>query len=156
MILDVYGSGNDQQEKAARNLVKELNITHKVCFHGNCPNEEVQRAMKASQVFLFTSISEDTSTVVMEAISNELPVVCFDICGMSYVIDETVGIKIKIAEPKKDIEDFAQALLSLYSNREKLKLLAENCRKKAVALSWENKAKQMLKLYEKLLEEKSQ
>mgnify|MGYP000217128983 CR=1 FL=1 len=61
--------------------------------------------------FLFTSVSEDTSTVVLEAISCQLPVLCFDACGFGYVINEKVGIKIPFSTPEQSIKDFAEKLI---------------------------------------------
>ncbi len=44
-------------------------------------HEEINSIMQESDLFFFTSIMDATSTVVMEAIQNRLPVVCFDTCG---------------------------------------------------------------------------
>ena len=55
-------------------------------------------------LFFFTSVSEDTSTVVLEAISSQLPILCFDTCGFGYVINEKVGIKIPLTNPKQSVK----------------------------------------------------
>lgn len=55
--------------------------------------------MANADLFFFTSVSEDTSTVVLEAVSCNLPVLCFDTCGMGYVINDKVGIKISLSNP---------------------------------------------------------
>ena len=91
--LDIYGSGNEIQVLEAHNLAKNLELEQFVTWYGNQPNNIVIEAMKKAHLFLFTSISEDTSTVILEAVSNQLPVVCFDTCGMGYVINEKVGKK---------------------------------------------------------------
>lgn len=77
--------------------------------------------MRNAHLFLFTSINEDTSTVVLEAISNQLPVVCFDTCGMGYVIDKSIGIKVPLSTPQQSINDFARVLNKLENNRHLLK-----------------------------------
>lgn len=93
-------------------------------------------------------MNEDTSTVVLEAVSNQLPVVCFDACGMAAVIDETVGRKITLSSPTQSVKDFAKVLNELEADRDLLKQLSVNCRQRQEELSWDNKAKQMLELYE--------
>ena len=107
--------------------------------------------MKKAQIFFFTSISEDTSTVVLEAISNRLPVLCFNSCGMAAVINEKVGYKIELSNPQQSINDFAAALNRFEKNRNLLKECSLNCKARQQELSWENKAKQMVDLYQKAL-----
>ena len=147
ILLDVYGTGTDDQVSTAKALSVSLGIADRVIWHGNRPNHEVHKNMRSSQIFLFTSVSEDTSTVVLEAVSNQLPVVCFDVCGMATVIDETVGRKITLSSPTQSVKDFAKVLNELEADRSLLKQLSLNCRQRQEDLSWDNKVKQMLELY---------
>ena len=148
ILLNVYGTGTDEQVSAAKALSNSLGIIDQVIWHGNRPNHEVHEKMCSSHIFLFTSVYEDTSTVVLEAVSNQLPVVCFDACGMAAVIDETVGRKITLSSPTQSVKDFAKVLNELEADRGLLKQLSLNCRQRQEELSWDNKAKQMLELYE--------
>lgn len=155
IILKVYGTGNDKQIAGAKYLTESLGIEDKVDFMGARPNAEVKDAMKNADIFFFTSVNEDTSTVVLEAVSNNLPVVCIDCCGMSAVIDNKVGRKIPLTNPKQSIYDFADAILELYDNREKLTEMSDNCTQRAHELSWDNKAKKMIELYKEVLQKHS-
>ena len=103
--------------------------------------------MCKSDLFFFTSVSEDTSTVVLEAISCQLPVLCFDACGFGYVINEKVGIKIPISTPEQSVKDFAEKIDYLYHHRDILQQLSKQCCQRQEELSWDNKAKQMVTLY---------
>ncbi len=150
IILDIYGTGAAKQIAEARNLTMTLGIDDNVVWHGSQPNQTVMEAMKDSQVFFFTSVSEDTSTVVLEAISNRLPVICFDACGMSAVIDESVGRKIPLSTPSQSVHAFAEVLNELEHDRNLLKTLSENCKQRQVELSWSEKAKTMVNLYHKV------
>lgn len=147
IILDIYGSGNEEQTAAAKQLAVALGIKNQTIWHGNQPNQIVMEAMKKAQLFFFTSISEDTSTVVLEAISNRLPVLCFNTCGMAAVIDEKVGHKIELTNPQQSVKEFAEALNRFEKDRELLKECSLNCKARQQELSWENKAKQMVELY---------
>lgn len=150
--LDIYGSGNEKQVLEAHNLADSLDLKQFITWHGNQPNNIVIEAMKKAHIFLFTSISEDTSTVVLEAVSNQLPVVCFDTCGMGYVINENIGKKIRLSNPQQSIIDFAKVLNTLESNRNLLKEMSANCKARQQELSWNNKALQMVELYKKTLQ----
>ena len=103
--------------------------------------------MQKCHLFFFTSIFEATSTVILEAITNHLPIVCFDRCGFGPIVSKEIGIKIPLTTPKQAISDFVEKISYLYQHREILQALSEGCKDKQKELSWENKAKQMIKLY---------
>ena len=149
--LDVYGSGSVGQVEMAKNIAEELGISDLVIWHGNQQNDVVMEAMRKAQLFFFTSVNEDTSTVVLEAVSNRLPVVCFDACGMSAVIDASVGRKIALSQPSQSAHDFARILNELEGNRALLKQLSENCRQRQMELSWEVKARKVVEEYKRIV-----
>lgn len=151
IVLDVYGGGSDDQVAAAQLFADSLGITSKVVWHGNQSNDVVMNAMRMAQLFFFTSVSEDTSTVVLEAVSNRLPVLCFDACGMSAVIDDKVGRKVSLSSPSQSARDFATILNEFEGNRNLLKQMSENCKQRQIELSWEEKAKTMVGWYEKIV-----
>lgn len=150
IVLDIYGGGSDEQIASAKRVADLLGITEKVVWHGNQPNDVVMNAMRKAQVFFFTSVSEDTSTVVLEAVSNRLPILCFDACGMAAVIDDKVGRKVALSNPTQSATDFAKQLNNLEHDRNLLKQLSENCKQRQTELSWEEKAKTMVEWYEKV------
>jgi glycosyltransferase involved in cell wall biosynthesis len=151
IYLDIYGTGSEGQQKEAQELASRLGINHRIVWHGQQSNVLIKEAMLKADLFLFTSVSEDTSTVVLEAISNRLPVLCFDACGFGAVIDETVGQKIPLTHPEQSVKDFAERLDYFYIHREKLEELSKNCESKQIELSWEKKIEKALDLYKKLL-----
>lgn len=149
--LDVYGSGSVGQVEMAKRMGEELEISQQVIWHGNQKNDVVMEAMRKAQLFFFTSVNEDTSTVVLEAVSNRLPVVCFDACGMSAVIDDSVGRKIALSHPSQSAHDFARILNELEGNRALLKHLSENCKQRQMELSWEVKARKVMEEYKRII-----
>ena len=148
--LKIFGSGGDSQVVAAIKLVDKLNLSRQVSFMGNRSNEEIKEIMSVSDLFLFTSVNEDTSTVVLEAVSCHLPVLCFDTCGMASVIDETVGRKVPLTNPKQSVIDFAGHLKYFAEHRDELRKMSEACIERAKELSWENKISKLMSIYEKL------
>lgn len=154
IVLDIYGSGSDEHIASVKNIIDSLGITDKVVWHGNQPNDVVMNAMRKSQLFFFTSVSEDTSTVVLEAVSNRLPVLSFNACGMAAVIDDKVGRKVSLSNPIQSAKDFARLLNELECDRALLKRMSESCKQRQQELSWEEKAKTMVKWYEKIVHNK--
>lgn len=151
IILDVYGIGSKEQMQYINSLAENNGIANQIVWHGNQPNAVVMQAMKKAQLFLFTSVSEDTSTVVLEAISNRLPVLCFDACGFGAVIDDKVGMKIELSTPEQSASDFAQVMNILEQDRDLLKEMSVNCGIRQAELSWDNKVRQMVNLYKEIV-----
>jgi glycosyltransferase involved in cell wall biosynthesis len=148
--LHIYGSGTEKQELKLKELTHSLGIEKQIIWHGDQPHNVVLEAMRNAHLFLFTSVSEDTSTVVLEALSSKLPVLCFDTCGMSVVIDNNVGRKISLTTPNQSIEQFAKQLNDFYKNKKLLRTLSTNCEKRQNELSWTKKAMNVYYLLEKL------
>ena len=144
------GDKNDAApfEKLARNLGLEQNIV----WHGKVPHQQIKQLMQKCHLFFFTSLSEDTSTVVLEAISAELPVLCFDTCGFGSVIDPTIGMKIQLSTMNQSIMEFAAKIDFLYENRKLLKKMSMNCKTRKIELSWDQKTSTMIALYQKMID----
>ena len=108
--------------------------------------------MQQSDLFFFTSVAEGTPHVVLEAIGNNLPVLCVDICGQGDVVNDKVGIKVPLTNPRQSVKDFAEKIEFLYSHRDVLKRMSDNCSERQKELSWDNKAHQMVELYNQIIE----
>ena len=146
--LHIMGGGDAESYQS---LAKSYGIADKCIWHGAVSHDEVQDIMQKSDIFLFTSVAEGTPHVVLEAISNNLPVVCFDTCGQGDAVNDKVGRNIPLSFPCQSVSDFAKLLNELEDNRSLLKQLSENCKERQQELSWEEKAKTMMEWYEKIL-----
>ena len=146
--LHIIGGGKDE---SYRSLASEMGIESQCVWHGAVSHDEVQQRMQSADVFLFTSVAEGTPHVVLEAIANNLPVVCFDTCGQGDVVNDKVGRKVALSTPMQSAHEFARWLNELEHDREVLKRMSENCRQRQQELSWEEKAKTMVEWYEKVV-----
>jgi len=146
--LHIIGPGSEEETKRYKNHAKKLGLDDIVVWHGKMPNADVQQLMQESDLYLFTSIMEGTPHVVLEAIQNGLPVICFDACGQSGVVNDKVGIKIPQSDKQHAVDDFAQAIRRLYNDRDLLIQMSKNCNQRQKELSWDSKAQIMVGLYE--------
>ena len=144
MRLHIVGGGD---ATPYRMQAESLGIKDICVWYGSVSHDQVQRLMQLSDVLLFTSVAEGTPHVVLEAIANKLPVLCFDTCGQGDVIDDSVGVKIPLTIPNQSEKDLAKKIDFLYSDREVLCTMSANCRKRQLELSWDRKAEEMVKLY---------
>lgn len=144
VVLHIVGGGDTL---FYQQLAESLGIAAQCVWHGAVTHDEVQVLMQQADVFFFTSVAEGTPHVVLEAIGNNLPVVCFDVCGHGDSVNETIGRKIALSNPTQSVADFAKILNELEADRGLLKQLSLNCRQRQGELSWDNKAKRMVELY---------
>lgn len=147
--LHIVGTG--QSESAYKTMARDLGISASCKWHGQIENKEVQWLMQNSDLFFFTSVAEATSTVILEAISNGLPILCFDAFGFSSIVDAQIGLKIPFTSPEQSARNFAEKIIFLYYHRDLLATMSENCVQRVENLSWDNKAKLMVELYESIL-----
>ena len=146
--LHIVGGGNLLPFKK---IAEELGIADKCKWHGVVSHSEVQDLMRFCDVLLFTSVAEGTLHVVMEAIGNGLPVICFDTCGQADCVNEKVGIKLPLSNLQQSANDFSEAIEKLYTDADLLSYFSNNCHERQKELCWDNKTKQMLDLYKSAL-----
>lgn len=142
--LHIVGGGDGSKYMR---LSKDLNLTDQCIWHGAIPHANVQKIMRESDMLFFTSVAEGTPHVVLEAIGNGLPVLCFDTCGQGDVVNERVGFKVKLGKIGDSVRKFSMILREVESNRHLLKALSINCYERQKELSWDNKAKVVANLY---------
>lgn len=142
--LHIIGGGDNSYYQK---LAKKLGIEKQCIWYGNVPHKQVQEFMQKSDVFFFTSIAEGTPHVVLEAIGNNLPILCFNTCGQGDCVNENIGIKIELSNPQQSIQEFASILNDLEKNRKSLRRMSDQCQQRQIELSWEEKTLQMLNLY---------
>lgn len=107
--------------------------------------------MKESDIFFFTSVVEGTPHVVLEAIANNLPVLCFDLCGQGVIVNEQVGWKIPVLSSLETASDkMAGVLNHIDIHRNSIIEKSNNCEIRKPELSWEHKIDQIINLYHKL------
>lgn len=147
--LKIAGEGEQAPYKA---LAIELGVEDKIEFLGRVNHDEMNTLMQGSDIFLFTSIMDATSTVVMEAMQNQLPIVCFDTCGFGTVVDETIGVKIPLSNPEQSVQDFACAIRKLYNERNLLSRMSNNCKERVKEFEWDFKAQRMVEIYKSVLD----
>lgn len=146
--LHIVGNGNNESYKR---LAESLHVTEQCIWYGAVSHNKVQEIMRQSDIFFFTSVAEGTPHVVLEAIGNNLPVVCFDTCGQGDSVNKQVGIKIPLSTPRQSVKNFAEKIDYLYNHRDFLQQLSKQCNQRQEELSWDNKAKQMIALYNNIL-----
>ena len=147
----IIGTGTKKQISYYKKLCLDLELTQHIVWHNKQPNSQVQEIMRKSHLFFFSSLFEGTPHVIIEAIQNQLPILCFNICGHGQCVTESIGQKIELSVPEQSVNEFAEIIRYLYFNRDILKKQSINCIKRSKQLSWVNKAELMISLYDEAI-----
>lgn len=149
--LHIIGWGEAEEENRYKRYAKSLGVFDNCRWYGKTPHEEVQRIMKGSDIFLFTSVLEGTPHVILEAVSNNLPVICFDMCGQGAIVNESIGWKFNVRNLKKASAEIVDCLDHLERNRYEIIEKSDNCEKRKPELSWESKIAQIVDIYNSMV-----
>ena len=132
-------------------LMQKINVDIK----NNIGNKEVQNLMASSSFLIHTSFREAASAVILEAISNGLPIICHDVSGMALAVDNKSGIKIPLISYNSSIRLFSDAIIKLSKNKELLKEMHYASFERSNELTWKKKGKLIAIDYIKLNEKYS-
>lgn len=61
-----------------------------------------------------------------------------------------MGIKIPLTNPQQSANDFAKCLKEMFHDRDKLNRVSEGCSQLSCKLSWDSKARELVKIYNKV------
>lgn len=138
-------------------LVRSLQLGDQVCFPGWMAREALLAEMCLCDVFLFPSLREGGSAVVVEAMAAGTPVVCMDLAGSCMQITEECGFKIPALSPDVSVELMAQALERLYQDEElRVKLGHAGQARAEVVYSWDHLGELLLTIYQDVFGSPSQ
>lgn len=147
--MHILGSGANEEKY--RSIADALGLNNRLVWHGQVPHDEVEHLMRSSDLFFFTSVVEGTPSVIMECITNGLPILCFDTCGFGPLVDESIGEKIQLSNPEQSAREFADKIKYFYDHREILQQKSENCKDKLSTISWDSLANKVIDIYKQVL-----
>lgn len=131
--------GNGPLEESLHNMAVNLGIEN-IEWIRQVNHDEVFMLFSQADFFIHTSLREATSSVIPEALSMGLPVICHDAYGMSIAVNEKCGIKIPFVSPEDSVVGFQKAIEKFTSDNELLTDMKVEARKRALELTWEKMA----------------
>ena len=93
LSLTIVGSGN--ATRYWKNLAIKYNISKNVSWIPWIPQNECEDFFINSGIFIFPSLHDSGGFVVLDAMKNGLPVICFDLGGPADTLNRSSGIIIK-------------------------------------------------------------
>ncbi len=143
--------GKGPQKPALVELVNSLGLQEVVQFIEWMPKSELHRYFRTAALFLFPS-HEGAGMVIPEALSFNLPILCFDNEGPGELMDDSCGFKVPYTTPAVSILKFSRYLDLLFHSDEKRFALSQGAGIYFKNnLTWERKGKIITKAYQDLL-----
>ena len=130
---------------------RELGLDQRVTFTGTISHSEMLKKMAVCDIFILPSYDEAFGVVYLEAMSFKKPVIGTEGEGIEDIIkDGENGLLIKPRDVASIVEKL-ELLIRSPKLRNELGIKGFNSIKN---LTWENNAREMIKIYERLISEK--
>jgi glycosyltransferase involved in cell wall biosynthesis len=148
-VLHILGEGplTDQLKKEA----EKLNLKGLVIWHGHLSRTEAMHIMQLAHLHIITSIAEDNPAVIFEAMSNGIPTLTINHCGMGDVLCERCSVKINPGDSRSMTKDIADQLEILLANPEYLANMAFETLHCAAKHEWSKRLKLLNACYNKAI-----
>ena len=147
--LDIYGDGPCKLKW--QRLAARFGIDSRCTWHGQVSRAEALAGLKSTHLFVTTSLKDLTSTVILEALANGVPVICPDHCGFSDVVSDRCGVRIPIRNVREFEAGLSRAIIEIARDETMRRRLAAGALRSAREFSWEAKAEAIDRVYHRVL-----
>lgn len=151
--LHVVGDGSDRRR--CEKLARRLGVDPLIQWLGWLPHKDAKQHFMWADVFAFTSLRDTSGTVISEALSFGVPVICFDHQGARDIVSRESGIKIPLGPPEESVNRLAEAIASLARDRQTLKAMSDAARERAKSYLWDSLGERLAVVYEDVWRETS-
>jgi glycosyltransferase involved in cell wall biosynthesis len=113
---------------------------------GRVSREKALQEMQSAHALIITSVYDLTSTVLVEALANGLPVVCPDHCGFADAITNDCGIKVPATSKNEIVSGIRDAFVLLNDESFRLRL-AQGALSRSRDYEWDTKGRIANEIY---------
>lgn len=137
--VKICGAGED--EHFLKEKAKEYGLEGKVEFLGKVAFEKMNEEYKKADAFIMPSLRETCGAVILESLSNGLPIITFNAYGGKLILDDDVAWFIEGKTQEEYINNCADILLRVIHGEKKDK---EKIFERVQGFTWEEK----MRIYE--------
>ena len=145
--LNFVGEGPDKDYWAS--LMNRYKINRYVSFHSWQSFNKMKQFYKKNDVFIFPSYHDSGGTVINEAISFSLPIICLNLGGPGLKIDKSNGFSINVKSKNMDrravVNKLTKKILQLSNNNNLVSSLSNGSYIKSKKYSWNKLIKDIYK-----------
>jgi len=137
--LALIGNGPRWYENKIKNEIRKRNLEKNIDLFGFLDGLEKYKILKASKVFLHTSIYDNCGMAAAEGMACGLPVVMFDIPALRVAYPKGA-----LVAPIRNCEEFARQVLKLLSDSSLYYHLRQDAMEEIKKWDWDRKAQEIL------------
>lgn len=129
-----------------KKLAASLGILNRIDWIPHVPQAELLGKYREFDAFLFPSLHDSSSNVVLEALAAALPVICLDLGGPATLVSDRCAIVVPTSgrdEPQL-VSDVASAIVTLARDEQRQLSMRDAAVCQAVGMSWEATISQAL------------
>jgi len=147
--LTIVGDGSEKLVLEQR--VNELGIQNRVHFAGWVDQAQTVDYYRKADVFCFPSIREFGGAVVLEAMACGLPCIVANNGGIGEYVTEETGFKIEPLSKDYLIQEMTNHIRCLVEDENLRQSMASQSIDRAKSFEWSEKARNMVRIYERML-----
>lgn len=147
----IVGDGSERNNLESK--ITFLNLGDIITLTGWVDQQETAKYYQQSDIFCFPSIREFGGAVVMEAMANSLPCIVVNNGGIGEYVTEKTGFKIEPLSRQYLVQEMTKNITILVENQQLRENMSVQAIARAKAFEWSNKAKEIVKIYNQLLED---
>jgi glycosyltransferase involved in cell wall biosynthesis len=144
--LVILGVSDAAQRGQLQNLVDKLSLRDRVTLMGYVSDSELDMFYRKAACVAYVSLYEGFGLPVLEAMARGIPVVASNRSS----IPEVVGDAGVLVDPN-DIDECANAILSLLTNYDRYRMLRQKAFDRAKQFSWRSTAENTIRVFEDAL-----
>lgn len=147
--LLIVGEGSEIEN--LKQYAKDHGLEGKAIFTGRIEYKEIPNYYGASDLFIMTSTTEVKPLALLEAMATGLPIIAVSACGASDTIQDGLNGYLT----SEDRDEFANKVLEVINNDEKLNKMSEESLKIADSYSADKMTDKLIELYKEEIAKKS-
>ena len=145
-------AGKGEQQEYLENMAKEMSIFNNVKFVGHIPNEELPKWLASSKVYISTSLSDGTSTSLLEGMAcGVFPIVTDIHANKAWIENGRNGFLVPVNKPKILAQKIIEAVRDDDLRKKAAKINEKVVKDEA---DWNKNFKKIEEIYSELCERK--
>ncbi len=145
--LKIVGDGRDLGTLKARCESSNKLKSH-VVFFGKVPFEKMNEKYRSADAFVFPTLRDTSGMVVIEALSQGLPVITINSFGVAVIVNEKCGFTYRGKSKEEYLNNLKDVLLKCIEDKKLLNDLANSSVEEAKKYTWQQKYASYKKFYE--------
>ncbi len=140
--MSFYGDGNEKNNWKKK--ISDYNLHHYIKLYGWVNHSKINSIYRSNDVVIFPGLHDSSGNVILEALSNSLPVLCLNTGGPGEIITSNCGIKVNVNQKSTEqsiVNQLSKNIIKIAENKNLYSKLSKGALLRAKSLSWKQAVK---------------